>query len=130
MHCVGPDGIYCFAHFPGELPHKMPYQERNVFRAFAQRGNRNRNHIQPVVKVAAKLPFQHHLFQAAMGRGHHSNIQFLRPRTAQPFEFAFLQNAQESVCRSSLSLPDIARVEICDFKPAGSFLPRTTSVNS
>src|SRR5438105_819615 len=73
----------------------MPHEQRNVFRAFAQRRDLDRKHIQPVVQVAAELLLGHHSFKVAMSRSHKPDVDCLRPRTPQAFEFPLLQNSQE-----------------------------------
>src|SRR5580704_16709949 len=73
----------------------MPHEQRDVFRALAQRGNGNRKDVQPVVEVAPKFFRHHHLFQVAMSRGYDSSIHVLGPSTAQPLELPLLQDAQE-----------------------------------
>ena len=95
LHRFARNRINGLMHPLGKLLDEMQYEQRNVFRAFAQRRNDNWKNIQAVVEVAAKLLLLDHLFQVAMGRGHDSNVNSLRPGTAQSLEFPFLQDTKE-----------------------------------
>src|SRR5580704_6774525 len=95
FHGSGWDRINRFVHLLRSLPDEMLHEQRNVIRALAQGRNRDWENIQAVIKIAAKLLLQNHLFQIAMGRGHNPNVNFFRPRTAQPLELALLQDAKE-----------------------------------
>src|SRR5262249_19542722 len=70
-------------------------QQRNVPATFAQRRQMNRKDIQAVKQIAAKLSIRDHLLQIGVGGGDQTHVNFLRARTAQAFELAFLQNAQQ-----------------------------------
>src|ERR1700693_1265505 len=74
---------------------KMLHQERDVFGSLAQGRNENRENIQAIVKIAAKLFFQNHFFQIAMSRRHYSNVDFLRVRASQAFELSLLQDTKQ-----------------------------------
>ena len=110
-------------HPPGELPGETSREQRNVLRAFAQRGNANRENIQTVIQIAAKLFSVDHLLQVAMGRGHYSDVNFLRPGTAQALEFPLLQDAQEFRLQIEGDIADFVqkqRTLIGQLDPAGS----------
>src|SRR5208282_4416172 len=53
LHRLERNRVNCLVHALAKLLDEVPHQQRNVFRAFAQCGNRNRKHVQSVVKVAA-----------------------------------------------------------------------------
>ena len=73
----------------------MLHQERNILWPLAQWRNGNRKHVQAVVKIAAKLLFQNHLFQIAVCGSHDAHIHFFGSCAAQPLEFPLLQDAQK-----------------------------------
>ena len=63
-----------------------------------------------------------------MGRGHHSNVNFLRPRAAQPLEFPLLQNAQEFRLQLQRDIADFIqkqRTLVCQLEPANLLSDRT-----
>ena len=74
---------------------KMGNQRRNVFAAFTQRWQQDREHIQTVVEVAAKFAPLHHLRQITVRGSHQPNVHLMSASAAQAFELLFLQNAQQ-----------------------------------
>ena len=62
----------------GEFLCEMPGQNRNVFAALAQGRQRERNHVQPVIKIAAELAALDHRRQRDIGRGDHADIDLDR----------------------------------------------------
>jgi len=63
--------------------------------AFTQWRDADREDVETVVKVAAKLPLQDHFAQVAVGRGHHPNIHLSGLCAAQPLIFPLLQDAKQ-----------------------------------
>ena len=109
-------------HAANILLREIPHEQRNVLRALTQRWNSNRNYVQSIIEVASKLFLVNHLLQISIGCGHQANINFQRPCTAQAFEFAFLQCAQEfrlDLQRNISYLVQKQRASICQFKPSG-----------
>ncbi len=70
MHDGGWDGLDPPAHPPGELLCKMAHQRRDVLGALAQRRQRDREHVQAVVEVAAEAAVGYHPGQVSV-RGRH-----------------------------------------------------------
>ena len=64
-------------------------------RAVAQRRQRDRNHVQPVVEVLAERPFLHQLAQVGVGRGDDAGVELDRPRLADALDLALLQRPQQ-----------------------------------
>ena len=52
----------------------MRHQQRDVLPPLAQRGNPQRQHVQPEKKIAAERAFVHGPFQIAIGRGQNSHV--------------------------------------------------------
>src|ERR1700722_17554738 len=73
----------------------MVDQQGNVFAALAQRRHADRNHVQPVVKIFAKLVFGNGLIQIAVGGGDHPHIDGNLAGAAHRTHGPFLQHAQQ-----------------------------------
>ena len=73
---------------------KVPGQNHDVLRAFAQRRNLNREDRQPEKEIFAELPLGHPLLQIAVRRGHDAHVDDQRLRAADPFEPLLFQRAQ------------------------------------
>src|ERR1700675_5137865 len=54
VHGVGGNVLNLFIEAAAELLHEIADEERNVLRAFAQRGDLNGKNIEAVIEVAAK----------------------------------------------------------------------------
>ena len=73
----------------------MSHQQRQILRPVAQRGHLQRHHIEAIVKVFAKAAIANPGRQIGVGRGHHANVAFHRPRTADALKLALLQHPQQ-----------------------------------
>src|ERR1700745_995488 len=73
----------------------MLHQQRNVCGALSQRRNIDRENVNTVVEVAAKLILADHFFQVAVSSGHNPDVDFPFRGTAQPLDFPLLQTAKE-----------------------------------
>src|SRR6266849_5818646 len=74
---------------------KMCDQRRNVFATRPQWWQRNREHIQTVVEVAAKFVALHHLHQISIGRRYQANVHLVSSSAAQALELLLLQDTQQ-----------------------------------
>src|SRR6202008_4343597 len=72
----------------------------------AKRGNLDREYVQSVVEVRAKCPVCHGGFQIAIRCRYYADVDFNRLRTADAFEFTFLQHPQECNLSVQRQLPD------------------------
>ena len=81
----------------------------NVFTSFPKWRNLNREHIQSVKKVLAKLVIADHLRQISMRGGDQTNIDVDGFRAAQPFELPFLQGAQELGLQIEADISDLVQ---------------------
>src|SRR5262245_17814786 len=73
----------------------MTNQQRNVFGPVAQRRQQDREHVQPIKKIAAEFAVSDHLAQVAVGRGDQAHVHANRSRAAQAFLLLLLQSAQQ-----------------------------------
>ena len=73
----------------------MVHQYRDVLAPFAQRRQRDRQHVQPVVEVLAELAFGDHLFEIALAAGDDADVHGNGARAAEPLDGAVLQHPQE-----------------------------------
>ena len=80
-----------------------------VFDSVAQRRHSHREDLQAVIEVTAELLFLHHLPQVTIRRGDHTDIDPHRPGAAQPFEFLFLEHAQQLDLQLERNLPTSSR---------------------
>ncbi len=63
-----------FAHRPTPVLQKMVGQQRDIFWALAQRQEEERDDMQAVVQIFAKLPGRHGLAQVLVRSGHQTNV--------------------------------------------------------
>jgi hypothetical protein len=87
--------------------HEVAYQEGNILWPLAQRRDRNRKDVQPVVKVGAELPGGHHLRQIPVGRRHQAHIDAPGARTTQTLELLLLQDSQQLGLQFEREIPDL-----------------------
>ena len=121
-----------FVEAPAEILHEVAHQQRHVFRALAQCRNVNRKNIQAVVEVAAKVALGDQLWQIAIGRGHHADVDALRAIAAQAFEFLLLQHAQQFRLQLQRDVADFVQKQACRDRPIriGRFSGSCAPVNA
>ena len=56
---------------------------------------RDREDVEPIIQIAAKLTVLDHLLQIAVGGGYEPDIHVFNLGTAQPFKLSFLHGAQQ-----------------------------------
>ena len=95
LHNVRRNRFDLSIHAAGVLSDEVADEQRNVLAALPQRRDRDGENSQAVVEVAAKLAVGNHLFQVAIRGRDEAHVDRNRARAAQPFEFFFLQSAQE-----------------------------------
>src|ERR1700687_3301224 len=106
----------------------MTHQQRNVLRTLSQRRNINRENVQPVVEVAAKLLLLDHFFQAVVSGGDNSDVHSSGHSATQSFEFALLQDPQEPRLQFQRDIPNFIQEQrsvIRQLKPADLLRDRT-----
>ena len=81
---------------------KVLGENRNVFAALAQRRQRERNYIEPVVKIGAELAALDHGGERNVGGGDDADVDVHRRAFTETFELALLQDTRRSFgCRLS-----------------------------
>jgi hypothetical protein len=77
------------------MVYEVRYQVWNVFAPFNQRRQRNRDAIQPVEEILAKLASPHVIFQAVVGGGNHTHIDTVVGLSADSTKLSVLQNLKK-----------------------------------
>ena len=70
-------------------------QQWNVLAPVFERWQVDRDNVQAVVEIAAKLVAIHHVFQFGAGRRNNAHIHLYGLGAADPFELSLLKNAQQ-----------------------------------
>src|SRR5436190_21365270 len=94
-HRLGSNRVDDFIHALREILREMPDEQRDVLGTFPQSGNPDWKYIQSIEKITSEFLLLDHHGQVAVGRRDKSCIGANRPRTAQPFELAFLQHPEK-----------------------------------
>ncbi|CCJ84281.1 hypothetical protein BN133_658 [Cronobacter dublinensis 582] len=79
----------------GDFKRKRLHQQRNVFRALAQRRQMDREHVQTVIEIASELAVRHHLAQIAVSGGDKPHVGLDDFIAAEPLKLLLLQHAQQ-----------------------------------
>src|SRR5260370_13343787 len=95
LHSFAGNRIDRPVHPSRRMLHEMPHERWYVPRTFAQRSNGDRENVEPIVKIAARLLLCHHLSHVPMGRSYDPNLASLRPRATQTLEFPLLQDTKQ-----------------------------------
>src|SRR5258707_721627 len=75
--------------------------------SLAQRRQGHRHHVQSVVEILPEASGLHFRREIAVGGGHQANVHLERLGSADPFEFALLQDAQQFDLQGGRNLPDL-----------------------
>ena len=81
-------------------------QRENIFAALLQRGDGERNHVEPVVKVGAECAGFDQRGQGAVCGGDYAHVYRQGMGVAQAVNFTFLQHAQEFGLQAERHLAD------------------------
>src|SRR5262245_17461560 len=73
----------------------VPNQSRNVLAPLPERGNADREHIEPVQQIGSKLSGGSHLLEVAIGGGNQPEVDLAGLRRSQTLELPFLKHAQQ-----------------------------------
>src|SRR5262249_18770871 len=95
------------AQFRAEASEEMLDQQRDILGSLAQRRQANRDDVEAVVEVAAKLAVRHEYFQIAVRGGENSYIGLDGLVAADPFEPLVLQHAQQLRLRERRHVGDL-----------------------
>src|SRR6185369_14264244 len=70
-------------------------EEWNVFRTLAQWRHIDREHVQSVIQIAAKLLFLNHLLEIRIRCRNYANIHSQRARASESLKLVLLQHTQQ-----------------------------------
>src|ERR1035438_6297335 len=121
MHGGRRNGGDFAIHAAGVLLHEGAHQQRDIIAALAQRRDRERENVEPVIEVGAELPFLHHQREVAVGGGHQAGVGADGAGTAEALEFALLEDAQELGLQLERNLSDFVEehgAAVCQLKAA------------
>src|SRR5262249_13574968 len=79
----------------GELLNEVAGEQWNILAPLAQRRQRHRKDVQPVIEISAELPFLNHASQVLVGGGNDPHIDLKGMAAAQPLELLLLKGTQE-----------------------------------
>ena len=91
VHGFTGNFVYSLVHSPRVQRKEMPHKFRNVFGPLPQRGNGNREDLQPVIKVFTKSTLLDHAGQIAVRRGDDPDVHLMSVVATQSFKLLFLQ---------------------------------------
>jgi hypothetical protein len=86
-------------------------QQRDVLGALAQRGDRDRDHVEPIEQVAAEAPRLDLRLQVAVGGGDDAHIDLHRRVAAHRTHLAVLEHAQELPLEPDAHVADLVEEE-------------------
>ena len=91
----GGNAVDIAPHPAGNFEGEGFHQQRNIFRALAQRRQMDREDVQSIVEIVTKLAIGDHLFQIAVSGSDQANVGLDQFIAAQTFKLLLLQNAQQ-----------------------------------
>ena len=97
------------AELAAEAADEVLRQERDVLPPLAQGGHRDRNDVQPVIKVFAELPLRDRARQVAMRGRHNAHVDRDVGLSPDPAEGPALEHAQELGLELQRHLPDLVQ---------------------
>jgi hypothetical protein len=101
----------------------MFHQGSYVFATIPQRRQGDRENIQTIVQVAAKFLTVHHSLEVPVRSCDEAYVYAMGPTTSKPFEFLFLQNAEELRLQGEWHVADFIKKEspfVSQFEAANS----------
>ena len=104
-----------------EPPQEFIGERDEVALALAQRRQEDRHDADAVVEIGAKLAALDRVLKVLVGRADEAHVDLDRPHAADPFEFAFLQNAQQLDLEARRNVADLVekqRAAVGEFEPA------------
>src|SRR5258705_11353541 len=108
-----------------KLLHKVFSKQQDVWLSLPQWRHKNREHIEPVVKIFSKLALSDGLFQDLVGSDDESHVDLDSFSTAQSFKLSFLQHSQQFYLSRKIKIADLVQKQcaaVGQLKPA--FLAR------
>ena len=95
FQCARRDAIDRPAHLTANSIAEVTQKHRQILEPLPQRGQRDREDIEAIVQILSELAAVHFFDQIPVGGSHDPDVDVHRPRAAEPFELAFLQDAKQ-----------------------------------
>ena len=95
LHGLVGNGLDDSCPYGGCVCDKMANEHGDIARAVTQRRGKDRENLEPIKEIAAKLLFGDHLCQIAIGGGDQANIDVDGAGATEALDFPFLQSAQK-----------------------------------
>jgi hypothetical protein len=92
-----------------ELLHEVPHELGNIGRSVAERRQRDRESIQPIVEVFAEFPVSDQQRQIPIGRGNDTHIDSRGARAAYWFELTLLEHAEQLRLKFQRHVSDLVK---------------------
>src|SRR6266478_7398293 len=89
------DSVDDFVHGRGELFDEVTHKFRNIHFSLAERWQRNRENIQPIVQILSEFAVTDHLPQVSIARRDDTNIDPRGTGAAHSLELAFLEHSKK-----------------------------------
>ena len=99
------------AELPVVASDEVFHQRQNVFLAFAQRRQKNRDDGQTVIKVLAELVVAHRALQVAVGRSDHAHIHLHIAHATDPADDLVFEHAQQLRLQQRRQLANLVEEE-------------------
>ena len=87
--------LHRLVHGMSELLHEVPHELGNIGWSVAERRQRDRESIQPIVEIFAEFPVSDQQRQIPIGRGNDTHIDSRGARAAYWFELTLLEHAEQ-----------------------------------
>ena len=94
LHHIGRNRLDAPAETSGVVRDEVAHQKRDIFGPLAKGRDIDREHIQPVVEVGAKLSRRDQLLERPVRRGDDPDVAPDRVRAADPLELMLLEHAK------------------------------------
>src|SRR5258705_12367902 len=108
-----------------KLLHKVFSKQQDIWLSFPQWRHKNRKHIEPVVKIFAKLALGDGLFQELVGSDDESHVDLDCFSTAESFKLSFLQHSQQFYLIRKIKIADLVQKQCAAVgQPKPPFLRR------
>ncbi len=98
----------------------MPHERRDVLEPLLQRGQQDREDVDPIPEILAERLLLDHRRKVAVGGGHDPHVHVQRRFAADALDLMILQHPQEPHLRRQRQFPDLVEKERA---PVGPFEP-------
>jgi hypothetical protein len=128
VHCIGAHLAHLTSVLLGKPGQKIEHQGLDVITSFTQRGEVDRDDVEPVIQILAEPTCFYLLKEVAIRGGNDPGVDLLCVVITDPFKFAFLEHAQQLHLQLGGGAVDLIEEDaagMCCLKPAGSIVNST-----